>query len=168
MRGTPKGIYKKGRVVIVSGVGEGLRQKGYGVKRKGRLILRGHEAYYLAAHGTIEIYDDNGNKIQASELFEKVRELDEDLLVKYLIYQDLRDKGYVVSEEMRRGINFSISRKERGEYFVYGLCEGRPISLARLNQVLSSAEERGVRPVLAIVNRQGEVVYYSLDRSLSR
>lgn len=166
MKGAQKAIYEKGRI-IVSGTGEELRQKGYGLKRKGRLVLRGYEAYHLAAKGTVEIYDNKGNRIHASELFEKVRELDEDLLVRYLIYQDLRDKGYVVSEGMGRGISFSISRGERGEYFVYGLYEGEPISLARLNRVLSSAEEKGLRPVLAIVNRQGEVVYYSLDRSLS-
>lgn len=158
-----KGLYHKGKVVLSAKEAESLRQKGYGVRKRDKLILRGYEAYYLATNGNIEVLDKSGGRIPALELFKKAQKLDKYLLAKYLIYRDLRERGYVVSEEIGRGIGFTV-RGERGEdSVVFGICEGEPTSTAEMVRALTLARKRGKELVLAIVNRQGEVIYYSLS-----
>jgi tRNA-intron endonuclease len=99
--------------------------------------------------------------------------LDENAWAKYLIYRDLRSRGYVAREGFGLGIDFRVY--ERGEYgmataknLVLGIQEGQPVSMEDLIRALQNAHSLKKELVLAVLNRRGEVVYYSLSKLTMR
>ncbi len=89
--------------------------------------------------------------------------------MKYLIYRDLRSRGYVVREGFGLGIDFRVY--ERGEYgkatadyLILGIQEGKPTSVEELARVLKHVQSLKKELVLAVVNRRGEIVHYTLSK----
>ncbi|MFQ6085551.1 MAG: hypothetical protein ACE5OY_04715 [Candidatus Bathyarchaeia archaeon] len=157
-----KATLRGNRVTIPLKTGESLRQKGYGVRRRRRLVLEPPEAFYLVNKGTLEIFDGCGERIPSSELFDRFRRRDGRLFTRYVIYRDLRERGYLVGRGVGRTTDFTVSGRGGADLYIVGINEGEPVPIARVSRVMAMAEGRDKSVVVAIVNRQGEVVYYSL------
>lgn len=152
---------------------DALQQKGYGVHRKSRrkrgITLLPYEALYLLEQGKIRIIDRRTKvELAFSKLLEKYRTIDPNVWVRYLIYRDLRDRGYVAKEGLNFGVNFQVH--ERGEYglkdakyVVFGISEGVQVSIDTLRNVLRSAQELKKELILAVIDRRSEIIYYSLS-----
>jgi tRNA-intron endonuclease len=75
----------------------------------------------------------------------------------------------VVREGFGLGIDFRVyDRGEYGKktakYLIFGIQEGKPTSMDELSRALQHAQSLKKRLVLAVINRRGEVVYYSLSQ----
>jgi tRNA-intron endonuclease len=149
-----------------------LAQRGYGTKEDKTLQLTLVEALFLLSKGIIQV--EAGSKktdktMSFQQLLTHYKAFDENAWAKYLIYRDLRSRGYVAREGFGLGIDFRMY--ERGEYgtatakyLVYGMQEGQPLSLEELTRTLKHAHSLKKELVIAVLNRRGEVVYYSLSK----
>ena len=102
------------------------------------------------------------------ELLMHFQTYDQEAWVRYLIYRDLRSRGYVAREGFGLGIDFRIY--ERGNYgkgtakhLIFGIQEGKPVSVEKLARTQSYVQNLKKNLVLAVINRRGEIVYYSLS-----
>jgi len=151
---------------------EELASRGYGTSEKKNLVLTLCEALFLLSKGIIEVEAQTKKtqkKIDFQKLLSQYKTLDENAWAKYLIYRDLRSRGYVAREGFGLGIDFRVY--ERGEYgtaaakyIVFGIQEGQPMSLEELTRTLKYVHNLKKQLVLAVLNRRGEVVYYSLSK----
>jgi len=149
-----------------------LASRGYGTSEDKNLVLTLCEALFLMSKGIIEVESRDGKtrkKIGFQNLLSHYQTLDENAWAKYLIYRDLRSRGYVAREGFGLGIDFRVyERGEYGtaaaEYLVFGIQEGQPVSLEELARTLKYVHSLKKRLVLAVLNRRGEVVYYSLSK----
>jgi len=149
-----------------------LASRGYGTPEDKNLALTPCEALFLMSKGIIEVEAKTGKirkKIDFQRLLSQYQTFDENAWAKYLIYRDLRSRGYVAREGFGLGIDFRVY--ERGEYgtatakyIVFGIQEGQPVSLEELTRTLKYVHSQKKHLVLAVLNRRGEVVYYSLSR----
>jgi tRNA-intron endonuclease len=148
---------------------ENLTSRGYGTLEKDTLTLNFYEALFLQSRGLLEVLKGRaGKRLNQQELLQKSNLREKNAWVKYLIYRDLRSRGYVVREGFGLGIDFRVY--ERGEYgkatasyLILGVQEGKPVSVNRLVEVMKNAQSLKKKLVLAVVNRRGEVVYYTLS-----
>lgn len=160
--------YKDGKVIIPIRKGvEAIREKGFGtwVKKVG-LMLSPFEALYLTEKEIDVIDSSTKKKIEFSDLLEKYRAENPDFWILYLIYRDLRTKGYVVKDGECPGIDFKVF--ERGEYGKEGpkfavvkVIEGELTSIKKLMKSVDAARREKLELILAVVDRRNEVVYYS-------
>ena len=151
---------------------EELASRGYGTKENKNLVLTICEALFLMSKGVIEVEAQTGKakkKNDFQQLLSHYKMLDENAWVKYLIYRDLRSRGYVAREGFGLGIDFRMY--ERGEYgtatakyLVLGIQEGQPVSMEELTRALKYVHSLKKNLILAVLNRRGEVVYYSLSK----
>jgi len=148
---------------------EELASRGYGTKEDKKLVLTLCEALFLISKGIIEVETQTRKKIDFKQLLTRYKTLDENAWAKYLIYRDLRSRGYVAREGFGLGIDFRMY--ERGEYgtatakyLVLGIQEGQPVSMEELTRALKYVHSLKKSLVLAVLNRRGEVVYYSLSK----
>jgi tRNA-intron endonuclease len=156
-----------------SGV-DALSSRGYGVVEKGKLKLAFFETLFLLDKGLIEVRRKKPKKtLGFQEILQHFRALDENAWAKYLIYRDLRSRGYVVRDGFGLGVDFRLY--ERGEYgkgtakyVVYGVQEGKPISIEELARVHRYVQGSKKRLILAVLNRRGEVVYYSMSQLMMK
>jgi tRNA-intron endonuclease len=167
----PVGASLKETVVTVSSP-EGIEEfssKGYGVTEDGKLRLTFYEALFLLGKGAIEIKDEaTGKKLVFQDLLKRFQSVDKDAWVRYLIYRDLRSRGYVAREGFGLGIDFRIY--ERGDYgkgtakhLIFGIQEGQPVTVEKLARTQRYVQNLKKNLILAVINRRGEIVYYSLS-----
>jgi len=162
----------KGNGVFVSSSEdiEGLSTRGYGTSDKEGLMLSFYEALYLLSKGIIEIEDESTEEsVTFQTLLKRYQESKEDAWVRYLIYRDLRSRGYVVREGFGLGIDFRVYErgqygKDTADYLIFGVQEGRPVSTEDLARTLNYTQNLKKDLILAVLNRRGEIVYYSLSR----
>ena len=148
---------------------EELSLRGYGVPENEGLILNFYEALFLLGKGIIEIKNKTGGKINFQTLLQRFQSVDKNAWVRYLIYRDLRSRGYVAREGFGLGIDFRVYErgeygKETAKYLIFGIQEGQPVSIEELARSLRYVQSLKKRLVLAVINRRGEVVYYTLSQ----
>jgi len=157
-------------VVTVSSIDkEELSAKGYGKVENNELELTNCEALYLQSKGIIEVKDtQTKQKIVFEVLLKRFQAVDNNAWVRYLIYRDLRSRGYVAREGFGKDIDFRLY--ERGDYgkgtakhLIFGVQEGQPVTLEKLARTQRYTQNLKKNLVLAVINRRGEIVYYSLS-----
>jgi len=165
----PVAILSREGAVISGKNAESLNSRGYGTKSNGKLVLAPYEVLFLVEKGVIEVSKKSGKKLTFQDLLQYFRRYDKNVWVKYLIYRDLRNRGYVVREGFGLGVDFRLY--DRGDYgkepaksIVFGILEGKPVSIKELSEVLMKVQNLKKKLILAVVDRRGEVVYYSLSK----
>lgn len=153
---------------------DSLSSRGFGTEEDGKLKLTSYEAMFLIDKGLIEVKQKRPKKaLSFQEILQLFKAHDENAWAKYLIYRDLRSRGYVVRSGFGLGVDFRLYErgefgKDTAEYIVYGIQEGKPVAMKELANVLRFALSAKKKLVLAVLNRRGEVVYYSLSKLMIR
>lgn len=145
-----------------------LSSRGYGTSENNELLLTFYEGLYLKDRGILEVEDENGETADFQRLLQCYKLLDENAWARYLIYRDLRSRGYVVREGFGLGIDFRVySRgdynRSTAKYLIVSVQEGRPISIEKLTNTMTQSLSLKKELILSVMNRRGEVVYYSIS-----
>lgn len=94
--------------------GEGYYGKPLGISKpknvdfESQLVLDLIEGYYLFAKDKLDIYKPNGNPISLKEITNLCKKQYSDFEVKYIVFENLRNKGYVVSPGIKFGCDFAV------------------------------------------------------------
>jgi tRNA-intron endonuclease, archaea type len=160
---------KEGKIVVSEPKQQDqLRNKGFGEVFNKEYLLNSLESLYLLQNNKIKIYR-NKTEYDFSTFLKSLIKKDKKILTKYLIFRDLRSKGYVVKEGFGFGSDFRIY--ERGEYnkktskyVSVGLNEGTNIKASDFAEVIEQVENMGKSVVIAVVERRGEVIYYKTSK----
>src|SRR6266566_2178161 len=136
----------------------------------GGLELNLLEAVYLVEGGRLDVRR-RGRTVSARELFRAASGSIDAFEIRYLVYRDLRSRGYVV--EARGGpVDFQVyprggaPKKTPSKYWVRALSERAVFDLAEL---LGRAEEAAaVRKtlLLGLVDEESDLTYYSVREAL--
>jgi len=160
---TSKGVKVKEKDCI-----DALSQRGYGTTEKSGLMLTFYESLLLVDKQVLNVKDKKGTPADFQRLLNEYAAVEENAWIMYMVYRDLRSRGYVVREGIGAAINFRIY--ERGTYgkdtaasLVVSMQEGQPLSLEDLSKALTQAQSLKKELVLAVLNRRGEIVYYSVS-----
>ena len=142
-----------------------LRNKGYGEKENGGYFLETYEALYLVYINRLIIT--NRNVVDFSDLLKYVLRYDEEIVTKFLVYRDLRSRGYVVKEGFGFGADFRVYErggyeKKRAKFVVFCVNEGIKVKVGELSKSVREIEIMGKNAIAAVVERRGEVIYYKL------
>jgi len=146
-----------------------LSSRGYGVAENDVLLLTFYEALYLIDKGILEVEDENCVKVDFQKILQCYEGVDENAWAKYLSYRDLRSRGYVVREGFGSGVDFRVYErgeysKDTAKYLVLSIQEGKPVSLEDLTNALKQCQSLKKELILAVMNRRGETVYYSVSQ----
>jgi tRNA-intron endonuclease len=144
-----------------------LELKGYGEIENEKLFLKPFESLYL-------LYSDRlilkgKKKIDFDTLMRICQKYDNEILTKFLIYRDLRNRGYVVKDGFGFGSDFRVYERgqfgEKGaKFLIFGLNEGQQEKMGNLQKKIEEITKMGKEPVIAVIERRGEVIYYKINR----
>ena len=81
----------------------------------------------------------------------------------------MKSRGYIVKDGFGFGLDFRVYDKghfgEKGaKFLVFGFSEGRQEKLGVLQKKIAQITKMGKEPVLAVIERRGEVIYYKTSR----
>jgi len=159
-------ITGKGVVVTEQSSIDALSSRGYGVLEDKIFTLSFYESLYLLDKGLLEVRD-NGLTLDFQALLHKSEENDENAWVNYLVYRDLRSRGYVVREGFGASIDFRIYErgtygKDTAPYLILIIQEGKPVLVDDLLSAVQQCQSQKKELILAVMNRRGEIVHYSV------
>ena len=145
-----------------------LTKKGYGERDGKQYLLQLYEALYLLHLNKITVKHKN-SVIDFDKLVDVSLKQDEAALTRFLVYRDLRSRGYVAKEGFGFGVDFRVY--ERGEYgnrsakyVVFGINEGTEMGIDKLNSAIEQICRMGKEAVIAVIERRGEVIYYKVSK----
>jgi len=138
-----------------------------------RLILNPTEVLLLCERNRILIWENN-DKTKKLYDFENLlihfTQYDERLWQKYIIYMDLRKRGYIVRTGFGGGIEFRVYKRgsdfenDTAKYLIYPVFEGKPIELRDLDKMSRVALGSRKDLIVATVDRLSKPIYYSVKK----
>lgn len=163
------GIIDRNGVIVIKSVKQQdqLRSKGYGEKIKDTYILESYEALFLLYCKRL-VLKKQKTILDFSNFLQTLLKIDLFIFTKFLIFRDLRTRGYIPKEGFGFGNDFRVY--ERGEYsrkaakyVIFGINEGISIKANILFQNIRSIEKMGKEAIIAVIERRGEIIYYKVN-----
>ena len=145
-----------------------LELKGYGEESKSKFFLKPFESLYLLYCDKLKLKKSN-KKIDFDSLMQLSKKYDESILTKFLIYRDLRTRGYTVKDGFGFGSDFRVYERghfgEKGtKYVIFGLNEGTQEKIGALQKKIEQITQMGKEPIIAVIERRGEIIYYKISK----
>jgi len=137
------------------------------------LVLEPIEVLLLCERNRILLYleNDKENALYDFEgLLEYFSQFDDRLWQKYIIYMDLRKRGYIVRTGYGEGIDFRVYKrgadfeKDSAKFLIYPVFEGYPIDLKELDKMSRVAMSSRKDLIVATVDRLSKPIYYSVNK----
>jgi tRNA-intron endonuclease len=140
-----------------------LRDRGFGDLKNDKLVLSPYESFYLAEKLKIRVFSKSTSReLELRDLVQKYSGSKPEIWIKYLVYRDLRDRGYIVRES-RKAFDFDIYGKGPLRRLISIVYEGGEASLRKLTKLLQYSDKEKKELILAVVDRRTDIVYYTLS-----
>ena len=145
-----------------------LESKGFGVVEDDEFYLKDYEALYLIFTKKL-ILKRSGKEMSFESLVNYALKRDDTAWTRFLIFRDLRTRGYVVREGFGFPIDFRVYDRgdfgtKAAKYIVFGLNEGKTMTMGELKTHVDQMARMGKESVIAVVERRGEVIYYKVGK----
>lgn len=141
----------------------------YGVPQTGgSLKLEMMEAIYLVESGRLEVQADSG-RMSAGDLLMRAHRSFEGFEIRYLVYRELRQRGYIVKFG-QPPLDFRVfprggsPNKTPSKWWVSAISERSTFDLGRLLENLDRTTDVRKKLLLAVVDEESDVTYYDVRR----
>lgn len=160
-----------GKVVVIDSerIGE-LAESGFGRREGKAYLLEDYEALYLLYSQKLRLVDEEGEQVPFEALADMSQRKARDSWTKFIIYRDLRTRGYVVREGFGFGTDLRVYErgdypKKAAQYVVFALDEGIEKGMDDLQKSVKEMAKMGKEAIIAVIERRGEVIYYKVSRA---
>jgi len=123
------------------------------------------EALYLLERKKMSLMKD-GKKLSFDNLMKHAQKKDKNFFSRFMVYSDLRNKGYIIKTALKFGADFRVYEKgkkpgeEHSKWIVYPVYESGAMTwhdFAAKNRVAHSTRKN---LLIGIVDEEGDVTYY--------
>lgn len=138
--------------------------KKFGEIDSGKVIFSPFEALFLVETGKAEL--SRNNKILPYEKLLKIFSK-KDFFTRYLIFRELKNKGYIVKTGLKFGAEFRVYDKnnynKHAKWLVYPLLQKGKINLDEFISKNRIAHSTGKKLLLGIVDNEEKVLFYEIS-----
>jgi tRNA-intron endonuclease len=166
-------LFEAGKGYVGKEEADRISQQGfYGTRLDdGRLELEPVEVLHLLERKRVNVQTNNGTTISQGNIVSSLIGEDPAIWVRYLVFRDLRSRGYAVRAGLGGGIDFRVYARgdkpgsANAKQLVYVMKEGVPISLHDLDMIIAVSSAARKNLVFALVDQNGEVNYYKVAQA---
>ncbi len=140
----------------------------FGEKTEGRVEYMLVEALYLASMNKMQVFSKN-KEIGFEELMRKIKKIDKKIEIKFSVFKDLRERGYIVKTALKFGAEFRVYDKgirpgeDHAKWVLYSVRENEALKwhdFIAKNRIAHSTRKK---LLLGVVDEEGDVSYYEVD-----
>lgn len=126
------------------------------------------ETYYLIERGKFIVLDLKGKEINSDAFVKKAKKAEPNFWVRYVVFKDLRKRGYIVKTALKFGADFRVYDRgvkpgeDHARWIVYPVYETQVESwyaFAAKNRVAHSTRKR---LLIAIVDAENSCTFYEI------
>ena len=142
-------------------------QSRFGESKEGKIIYSIPEALYLEEKGKLQVVVGK-KKLGFDKLMAKFQEEDSKIGIKYAVFKDMRNRGYIVKTALKFGAEFRVYNKgkqpgeEHALWILYPVKENETLTwhdFSAKNRVAHSTKKN---LLIGIVDEEGDVTYYEI------
>jgi tRNA-intron endonuclease, archaea type len=125
------------------------------------------EALFLLDKEKLEIFSKD-KKLSKKDFMEKCRRIDKKIQIKYLVFKDLRERGYVVKTALKFGADFRVYAKgsspgkSHAKWIVFAEHESKGLTWHEFSAKNRVAHSTKKNLLLAIADEEGDISYYEV------
>lgn len=132
----------------------------------GRVQLSLLEGLYLLEAEKIGLLHENGRKVEFEKFIKKASKFEPKLLIKFAVYKDMRNRGYIIKTALKFGADFRVYERgvkpgeDHAKWVVYPVHEGEVLTWhewAAKNRVAHSTRKR---LLIGVVDDENDVSYW--------
>jgi tRNA-intron endonuclease len=150
-------------------------ESGYGKPLENRVELSLVEACFLLEKNKISIKKDN-TPLDFKSFLEYCTAKEPEFHQKYVVYKDLRERGYLVKTGFKFGAHFRVYERgvklkrgpkeahEHTKFVVHAISEEDRFSYPELSRAVRLAQNIRAKMVWAVVDSENDVTYYEIVR----
>jgi len=126
------------------------------------------EALYLHKKGKIEVYV-RSKKLSFNELMERCRKYDKKIQTKFVVFSDLRNKGYLLKTALKFGADFRVydkgvrPGKAHARWILYPVSESAELTWHEFSAKNRVAHSTKKNLLIAVVDSESGITYYEID-----
>jgi tRNA-intron endonuclease len=149
-----------------------LVEKGFGENKGRNLVLDLFESTFLVGKEKLVVLDKKGKPLSEKKLISLGLEYDKSFYTKYLVYSDIKEKGYCIKTGLKFGFDFRLYPKGKkmgeahSEYGLHVANENEKLSMTQLSRMTRLAGNIHIKSIIVVVDRENEINYYSNERKL--
>jgi tRNA-intron endonuclease, archaea type len=134
----------------------------------GKLQLSLLEALFLLEKGRIRILTSPKRELNFEKFLKKAKKLEPTFWIRYLVFKDMRIRGYIVKTALKFGADFRVYDRgikpgeDHARWVVYPVHEGSTLTwydFAAKNRVAHSTKKR---LLMGVVDDENDVTYYEI------
>lgn len=154
-----------------------LQESGFGKVVEDRLELALVEAMFLIAKKKLKVRVKGKKKfMKKKEFYEYVTKNERNFHARFIVYSDLREKGFIVKTGFKFGADFRVYARgvkikkgpkqahEHTKWIVHAIPEEFSCSFPELSRAVRLAQNIRTEMIWAIVDSEGDVTFYSIKR----
>jgi len=126
------------------------------------------ETMFLVEKEKMEIFSGN-KKINKKDLMNKFKRIDKKIQIKYPVFKDLREKGYIVKTALKFGAEFRVYSKgskpgeKHAKWILFTEHESKKLTWHEFSAKNRVAHSTKKNLLIAIVDEEGDISYYEVS-----
>lgn len=139
----------------------------FGEQKDGKIQYSISEALFLVEKEKMDIFS-RDKKISKKDFMEKCRKIDKKIQIKYPVFKDLRERGYVVKTALKFGADFRVYEKgakpgeKHAKWIVFCEHESNRLTWHEFSAKNRVAHSTKKNLLIAIVDEEGDISYYEV------
>jgi len=125
------------------------------------------EALYLVEKAKLTVKEDK-KTIKKDDFIKLSQKLEKDFWIKYVVFRDMRNRGYIVKTALKFGADFRIYDRgvkpgdDHAKWIMYPVAESGIMTWYEFSAKNRVAHSTRKRLLIAIVDEEGDVTYYEI------
>lgn len=140
----------------------------FGNVSEGKVELSLIEAYYLVQKEKLEILSLSNKLVKDATFLKKALKIEPKFWVRYKVFRDLRDRGYIVKTALKFGADYRVYDRgvkpgeDHAKWIVYPVEESEVLTWYEFSAKNRVAHSTKKRLLLGVVDAEGDVTYWEI------
>lgn len=146
----------------------------YNQSRFGKIMTNGKvhlsliEALYLMDKKKLQMFDGRKKRLSADDFAKRARRHDKNFLIRYSVFKDIRDRGYIVKTALKFGADFRVYGRgvkpgeDHAKWIVYPVHESSFMTWYDFAAKTRVAHSTRKRLMIGVVDDEGDVSYWEI------
>ena len=140
----------------------------FGEKFGEKILYSLPEALFLVDDKKMEIFNHQNKKLTQKEILKKFERIDKKFKTKYLVFKNLRQKGYIVKSALKFGAEFRVYEKGKkinnshSKWICFPVSENKQMTWQDFSAKNRVAHSTKKNLLIAIADEEGDISYYEV------
>lgn len=144
----------------------------YQQSRFGSLLANGlvqfslAEVLYLLEKNKIELFDGKNQSVDAEKFLQKAKKSDKNFWVRFCVFRDIRDRGYIIKTALKFGADFRVYDRgvkpgeDHAKWVLFPVHESAVMTWYDFAAKTRVAHSTKKKLLIAVVDDEGDVSYW--------